>query len=86
MLPDNIFINLPIIIPVIEITDVNSEYLGTNIYRYICKVNGLNAKRIRVLFRKTVWQVEVRIVADWFAALLESAWKRLRDGRVIVIT
>lgn len=91
MLPDTIFDNQQNIVPSISISEIAHEDLGERVIRVTCKANGLQAKRLTQdiygvpVNRIPVWSIEGRIVADWFALILENAYQLEMSGKTVIL-
>lgn len=91
MFTDIIFQNQAAVVPDISIEVLRHVDLGDRVICAYCTVNGLTAKRLtqdiygQQVNAVPVWNLDGRIVADWFASIIESKYKAAIDGETIVI-
>lgn len=89
--PENIYTPEQSLVPDIQLTVVRHENLGDNVICNFCTVNGQSAKRItQTINGRSVnpipcWNLDGRIVADWFATILEAKYQAATDGAVMVV-
>lgn len=91
MFPEEIFKNKNAITPEIKMDVIKHSNIGQNVFRVDCKVNGINSKRItqeiwgQPVNEIPVWSLDDRIVADWFALILEAKYHEATTGKTIII-
>lgn len=91
MLPDQIYQAESAAVPDIQVEVLRHVDLGERVICAHCKVNGLKAKRITQdiygipVNKIPVWNLGGRIVADWFALLLEAKYQTATEGKTIII-
>ena len=89
-LPDQIFDGQSFPVPELVITDLHHENIGQGTTRVTCRVNGVRGKRITgeswgTMIGNPVWHIDDRIVADWFAEILESKYQSAIAEIVVII-
>ena len=77
-------------VPEICLTEIAHQNLGDGVTRVLCKANGLPAKRLTQIMwgnyvnQIPVWHLDDRIVADWFAELLEAKYQQSVSGQTVI--
>jgi hypothetical protein len=78
-------------VPDISLEIIRHTDLGDRVICAICKANGLEAKRLtqdiygQPVNKIPVWNIQGRIVADWFALLLESKYQQAVGSEPVII-
>jgi len=91
MFPEQVFQEESTIVPAIQVEVIRHVYLGGGVTCVHCKINGLRAKRLtqdiggQEVNAVPVWNLDGRIVANWFALLIEDKYKQAIDGQTVVI-
>lgn len=91
MLPEQIFEDNSTVVPEISIKVLRHVHLGDRVICANCEVNGLPAKRLtqdiygQPVNKIPVWNLNGRIVANWFALLIETKYQQAIEGQTIVI-
>lgn len=91
MLPECIYAANKLPVPEIQVEVLQHVDLGERVICTKCTVNGLAAKRLTQdiyglpVNEVPVWNIKGRIVATWFAELLESKYQRKVAGQTIII-
>ena len=79
------------IVPDISIDVLRHVDLGDRVICAYCNVNGLPAKRLtQDIYGKPVneipvWNLEGRIVSNWFALILEAKYNEAIHGKTIIV-
>ena len=90
-LDESIFEDHISVVPEIKVNVFRHVNLGDWVICAYCEVNGLPAKRItQDIYGKPVntipvWNLNGRIVANWFALLVEEKYQEAINGKSIVI-
>lgn len=91
MFPESIYQGDQHPVAKIDLNILSHENIGEGVTRVMCKANGLPAKRLTQIIygeyvnKVPVWSIEDRIVANWFAELLEREYQEQTNGKTIVV-
>ncbi len=91
MFPEQIFGGKSVVVPDIQVNVLRHIDLGQRVIRTQCEVNGFPAKRItqdiygKPVNKIPVWSIGERIVADWFAVILEEKYQATVAGQTTII-
>lgn len=78
-------------VPALVMVDLVHHNIGESVIVVNCQVNGARAKRITQEFggvmvnKIPVWHISDRIVADWFAEILEAKYQSVVEGQLVII-
>ncbi len=90
-LDESIFEDHMSVVPEITVKVLRHVDLGDRVVCAYCEVNGLPAKRLtqdiygKPVNKVPVWNLNGRIVANWFALLVEAKYQDCTNGQSIVI-
>jgi hypothetical protein len=90
-LPASIYSDAPQAIPEIKMEVLRHVDIGERVVCAACTVNGLFAKRLTqesygiMVGKAPTWMIESRIVSDWFAKILETAYQEQMKGKTVII-
>ena len=91
MLPDEIYKNKSVVVPDLNLEVLRHVDAGEQTIVARCKLNGIPSSRITQTKNGEpvnlipVWTLGGRIVAKWFALLLENKYQTILDGQPIII-
>lgn len=91
MFPEQIFQSSQAVTPDISLEIIRHIDLGDRVICALCKANELEAKRLtqdiygQPVNQIPVWNIQGRIVADWFALLLEAKYQQAIGSEPIII-
>lgn len=91
MFPEQVFQNQFAVVPEIIMEVLRHIDICERVICAHCKINGLKAKRLTQesygapVNEIPVWSLEDRIVANWFASILESKYQeKILDQTIII--
>lgn len=91
MFTDVIFHNTAAVVPEVSVEVLRHVDFGDRVICAYCQVSGVPAKRItqdiygEQVNEIPVWNLNGRIVADWFASILEAKYKSAIEGKTIIV-